>query len=46
MKKLALLFACLLSAASLSFAQVTTVKGSVTSSEDGLGVIGASVFVK
>ena len=30
MKKLALLFACLLSAASLSFAQVTTVKGSVT----------------
>ena len=46
MKKLALLFACLLSAASLSFAQVSTVKGNVTSSEDGLGVIGASVFVK
>jgi len=29
----------------MSYAQISTVKGTVTSSEDGLGVIGASVFV-
>ena len=44
MKRLALLIACLLTA-SLAFAQVSTVRGTVVE-EDGTAVIGASVFVK
>jgi len=45
-KRLALLFVCIFSIASIANAQVSTVKGVVTSADDNLPVIGASVMVK
>ena len=45
MKKIVLLLVCLCSAIGIANAQVSTIKGTVTSSEDGQGVIGASVIV-
>jgi len=45
MKRLAFLLLCLLSMAGIASAQVRTVKGTVTSSKDGQGVIGAYVLV-
>ncbi len=47
MKKIKLLLVCLMVAVSaVAFAQSRTVKGQVTSADDGLPIIGASVFVQ
>ena len=47
MKKIKLLLVCLMVAVSaVAFAQNRTVKGQVTSADDGLPIIGASVFVQ
>ena len=45
-RKLMLLMTCLLIGFGLVNAQVSKVTGNVTSEEDGLPVVGASVFVK
>ena len=46
MRKVALFLTCLLSMASVAFAQVSTVKGTITYADDDSPVIGASVFVE
>ena len=45
-KKLFSMLLCLCVSAGMAFAQNMTVSGTVTSAEDGLPVIGASVFVQ
>ena len=45
-KKLFSLMLCLCASIGITFAQNMTVTGTVTSAEDGLPVIGASVFVQ
>ena len=45
-KKLFSLLLCLCASVGMAFAQNITVTGTVTSAEDGLPVIGASVFVQ
>ena len=46
MRKVALFLTCLLAMASVAFAQVSTVKGTITFAEDDSPVIGASVFAQ